>query len=299
MSTFHATTPGNASNPSTWAEHAVPGPADHWIIEAHTHLDSGMAAAELDAGGIIEVQGNSTLTIDADVTFTVHAEATIQTNTDLSALDLLGTLLIAGGTFSSLGQFESSDNSSAVLAAYDDALLVNPTNFLFGRWMPQYMDDGAGPPNSARLQYTVWSPPAAASYFPPAEVLATVVNGATIDFTTRDTSGRVADPNVLPTVPVVQRGAITGTIVTLRHNAVGAFTATFPTPAGDQSYYVPASWTIGGNIYVQEFRVTVQSIDLPGKVLGGGSSVIAGPGVITANPATQVNLTTENTTIRA
>jgi hypothetical protein len=299
MSTFHATTPGNASDSATWAEHAVPGSTDHWISEVGVHLDSGLSVAELDSGGSIEVQG-STLVLDADVTFAIRAGATLATDSGPCTLDLLGALIIDGGVFSNLGQFESSDNSNAVLGAWGDALLVNPTTFLLDRWMSQTMDDGSGGPTTVRLQYTTWKPPASATYLPPAEILANPANGATIDFATRDSSGVVNDPDFLPTVPVVQTGAITDTIVMLRRNgpSIGSYTATFPTPVADQSYYVPVCWTIGGNAYVQEFRVTVQSIDLPGKVLGGGTSSMVGPGVITANPATQVNVTTENTTIR-
>ena len=298
MSTFHATTPGNASNSATWAEHAVPGPTDHWVTQADVNLDSGLAAKELDSGGTIEVAAG-TLVVNADVTFTVNAGAVLTTDSGANTLDLLGTLVIDGGTFSNLGQFESSDNTSAVFGAWGGALLVNPTSFLFSRWMYQTMDDGGGSPTTVRLQYTNWSPPASATYFAPAQVLATVAQGATLDFTTRDASGAVNDPDYLPTVPVVQSGAVTDTIVTLRRNAAGSYTATFPTPAGDESYYVPINWTIGGNTYVQEFRVTVQSIDLPGKVLGGGSSALIAAGVITENPATQVNVATENTTIRS
>jgi hypothetical protein len=130
-------------------------------------------------------------------------------------------------------------------------------------------------------------------------VLATVAHGATLDFITRDSTGAIADPDYLPTLPVMQTGAVTDTIVTLRRNAVGSYTATFPTPDADMSFYVPVNWTIGGNTYVQEFRITVLNPDLPGKVLGGGSSDLIAAGVITANPATQVSLTTETTTIRS
>ena len=298
MSTFHATTPGNVSNSATWTELAVPGPTDQWIIEVATHLDSGLSPPELDSGGAIEVQA-ATLVIDADVTFTVSSGAAIATDSGTNTLNLLGILIIDGGTFTNLGQFEATDNSSAVLGAWGDALLVNPTTFLFGRWMPQSMDDSSGGPTTVRLQYTVWSPPGSATYFAPAQVLATVAGGATLDFTTRDSSGVVADPDFLPTVPVLQTGAITATIVTLRRNGPGSYTATFPTPTADQNYYVPVTWTIGGNTYVQEFRVTVQNPDLPGKVLGGGSSTLVATGVITDNPATQVNVTSETTTIRS
>jgi hypothetical protein len=298
MSTFHATTPGNASNSATWAEHAVPGPTDHWITQTPAHLDSGLAAQELDAGGTIEVAAN-TLVVDADVTFTVKTGAVLRTDSGANTLDLLGALIIDGGTFINLGQFESSDNSGAAFGAWGAALLVNPTSFLFGRWMYQLMDDGSGGPTTVRLQYTNWSPPASAAYFSPAQVLASVTHGATLDFTTRDASGVVNDPDYLPTVPVVQAGAVTNTVVTLRRNAAGSYTATFPTPAADQSYYVPVSWTTGGNTFVQEFRVAVQSIDLPGKVLGGGDSTLIAAGVITDNPATQVSVATENTTIRS
>jgi hypothetical protein len=298
MSTFHATTPGNASNSATWTEHAVPGPTDDWIIQVGVNLDSGLASPELDSGGTIEVAAG-TLVVNADVTFTVNAGAVVATDSGANTLNLLGVLLIDGGTFSNLGQFESTDNSSAAFGAWGGALLINPTNFFFGRWMYQSMDDGGGGPTTVRLQYTVWIPPTSATYFPPAEVLATVTRGATLDFITRDSSGAISDPDFLPTVPVVRNGAVTDTIVTLRRNGAGSYTATFPTPAGDESYYVPVTWTIGGNTYVQEFRVMVQSIDLPGKVLGGGSGTLVAAGVITANPANQVNLTTENTTIRS
>jgi hypothetical protein len=135
------------------------------------------------------------------------------------------------------------------------------------------MDDGSGNPTTVRLQYTTWAPPGTASYFPPVEIAATVAGGATLDFTVRDDSGAINDPDFLPTVPVVQQGAVTGTVVMLRRNGPGSYTAAFPTPAAGQSYYVPVCWTISGNTYVQEFRVSVQSA------------------------ATQVSVTTENTTI--
>ncbi len=196
-----------------------------------------------------------------------------------------------------MGQFESTDTTDAALCAWGDALLVNPTNFLYGRSMYQTMDDGSGGPTSVQLQYTTWSAPSGATYFPAAQVLATVAAGATLDFTARDGAGAINDPDFIPDVPVMQSGAVTGTTVTLRRNGAGSYTATFPTPAADQSYYVPVCWTIGGNAYVQEFRVTVLNPDLPGKVLGGGSSTMTAAGVITANPATQVTVTTENTTI--
>jgi hypothetical protein len=278
MSTFHAIHPGNASNPATWAENAVPGPTDQWIIEADVHLDSGLARQELDSGGGIEVQA-STLTVDPDVIFTVNPGTSVTIDSGSNTLDLQGQLYVNGGTFSNLGQFESSNNSNAILAAWNGALLVNPTSFLYGRSMPQYLDDGSGNPTTVRLQYTGWNLPGGATYFASAQVLASVANGAALDFTTRDAAGNINDPDFLPTVPVVQQGVATDTIVTLRRNGTGSFTAAFPTPAGDQSYYVPVSWTIGGNTYVQEFRVTVQNPDLPGKVLGGGMSVIAGAGV--------------------
>jgi hypothetical protein len=298
MSTFHTTTPGNASNSATWTEHAVPGPTDEWIIQNNTNLDSGLASQELDDGGTIEVQ-SGTLVLNADVTFTINAGAALTTDGGLNTFNLLGTLLITGGTFSNLGVFESTDNSSAALVAYGDALLVNPTTFFLGRWMGQSMEDGTGGPTTVRLQYTAWSPPGSATYFAPAQVLATVAHGATLDFITRDGSGAIADPDYFPTVPVMQTGAVTDTVVTLRRNSGGSYTATFSTPDADQSYYVPVNWTIGGNTYVQEFRVTVLNPDLPGKVLGGGDSTMLAAGVITANPATQVSLTTETTTIRS
>ncbi len=177
--------------------------------------------------------------------------------------------------------------------------MINPTSFLF--WPLDASVDGRRQRWSDDRAAAIHEldPPGSASYFSPAQVLATITRGATLDFITRDSSGAVADPDYFPAVPVVQAGAVTNTIVTLRRNAAGSYTATFPTPTGDESYYVPVTWTIGGNTYVQEFRVTVQSIDLPGKVLGGGSSTMTGPGVITDNPATQVNVTTENTTIRS
>jgi hypothetical protein len=165
--------------------------------------------------------------------------------------------------------------------------------------MFQSMNDGSGGATTVRLQYTIWSPPGSATYFAPALVLATVAGGATLDFTTRDASGAINDPDFLPTVPVVQTGAVTDTIVTLRRNTAGSYTATFPTPTPDESYYVPLTWTIGGNTYVQEFRVSVLNPDLPGKVLGGGSSTLIAAGVITDNPATVVNVTSETTTIRS
>jgi hypothetical protein len=298
MSTFHATTSGNASNSATWTEHAVPSPTDDWIIQTNANLDSGLASQELDSGGTIEIQ-SGTLVLNADVTFTVNSGATLTIDSGLNTFNLLGTLLLNGGTFSNLGLFEATDNSSAVLIAWGNALLVNPTSFLFGRWMGQSMDNGSGGPTTVRLQYTNWGPPASATYFAPAQVLATVAHGATLDFITRDSSGAIADPDYLPTVPVMQTGALKDTIVTLRRNAVGSYTATFPTPDADQSFYIPLSWTIGGNTYVQEFRVTVLNPDLPGKVLGGGDSTLLAAGVITANPATQVSLTSETTTIRA
>ncbi len=120
MSTFHATTPGNASNSATWAEHAVPGPADHWITQASVSLDSGLAAKELDAGGTIEVAA-STLVVNADVTFTVNAGAALTIDSGANTLNLLGTLIIDGGTFNNLGQFESTDNSGAALGAWGGA----------------------------------------------------------------------------------------------------------------------------------------------------------------------------------
>jgi hypothetical protein len=167
-----------------------------------------------------------------------------------------------------------------VLAAFNNALLVNPTNFGFGRWFPQTMDDGGGGPTTVRLQYT-GIPPVIGStnYLPPTTLLAAVANGATIDFSTRDSSGVVNDPDFLPSVPVVQHGAVTDTIITLRRNAAGSYTATFPTPTGDESYYVPVQWTVGGNTYIQEFHVAVLNPDLPGKILGGGASAIVGDGV--------------------
>src|SRR5580704_1864755 len=101
MSTFHATTPGNASNSATWAEHAVPGATDDWIIETGVNLDSGLAAQELDSGGTIEVQA-STLVINADVTFTVNAGAVLATDGGANTLNLLGVLIVDGGTFNNL-----------------------------------------------------------------------------------------------------------------------------------------------------------------------------------------------------